>query len=48
MTFTCAVLGCSSSCRKLTKWKVAICEIHHVQRGSEICTCDPLTGKKED
>ena len=41
MTFTCAVLGCSNSGRKLTKWKVTVCEIHHVRRDNEIGTCDP-------
>ena len=39
MAFTCAVLGCSNSSRKLTKWKVTVCEIHHVRR-DKICTCD--------
>ena len=41
MAFTFAVLGCSISSRKITKWKVTMCEIHHVRRNSEICTCDP-------
>ena len=40
MTFIYAVLGCSNSSRKLTKWKVTVCEIHHVRR-DKIWTCDP-------
>ena len=40
MAFTYAVLGCSKSSRRLTKWKVTMCEIHNVRIDSEICTCD--------
>ena len=47
MAFTCAVLGCSNSSRKLTKWKVTMCGIQHVRRDSEICTCKKRKAKTD-
>ena len=37
MAFTCAVIGCSDSNKKFTKWKLTMCEIHLFE----------LSGKKE-
>ena len=49
MVFTHAILGCSNSSRKLTKWKIGMSEIQHVQRDSErYAHVNPLSGQKED
>ena len=46
MAFTCAVLRSSSSSRKLTKWKVTMCESTMVEETVRYVDVTSLSGKK--
>ena len=48
MAFTCAVIRCSDSNRKFTKWKLTMCEIHLFEETVRYAHVTPLSGKKED